>query len=121
MLRTVGVGGQMPCPWTLILHLQIARRNLASERATPSVPTISSVTRSYQGTSSSEMPWTTNCSQRVALQVGSTVSSISSSSPMSIWYPVHCPGLPPECSSFPFAEDRRPSSSRCITWRTGIC
>ena len=57
----------------------MVRRCLASERATPSVPTISGVTRSYQGTSSSEMPWTANCSQRVALQVGLTVSSISSS------------------------------------------
>ena len=79
MLRTVGVGGQTSHPWTLILHRQMARRCLASERATPSVPTVSGVMRLYQGTSSSEMPWTTNCSQRVALQVGSTVSSVSSS------------------------------------------
>ena len=121
MLRTVGVGGQMSCPWTLMLHHQMARRCLASERAAPSVPTISGVTRSYQGISSSNMPWTTNCSQRVALQVGSTISSISSSSPMSIWYPVCCPGLPPECSSLPSAEDRWLSFSRHIMWWTGIC
>ena len=91
MLRTIGAGGKTSRPWTLIL--QMARRHLASERAAPSVPTISGVTRSSQGTSSSAMPWTANCSQWVALQVGSTVSSISSSLPMSIWYPVHCPRM----------------------------
>ena len=64
MLRTIGVGGQTSHPWTLILHGQMARRCLASERATPSVPTVSSVMRLYQGTSSSEMPWITNCSQQ---------------------------------------------------------
>ena len=99
MLRTIGAGGQMSCPWTLILHHHMERRHLASERAEPSAPTVSSVTRLYQGTLSSEMPWTTNCSQWVALQVGSTVSSISSSSPISIWYPVHCLGLPTESLS----------------------
>ena len=121
MLRTIEVGRQTSHPWTLILHHQMARRCLASERAAPLAPTISGVMRSYQGTSSSKMPWTANCSQQVALQVGSTVSSVSSSSPMSIWYPVHCPGLPPECSSLPLAEDWRPSSScRIMRW-TGVC
>ena len=84
MLRTIGVGGQTSHPWTLILHHQMARRRLASERATPLAPTINGVTSLYQDTSSSEMPWTTNYSQREALQVGLTVSSISSSLPMSI-------------------------------------
>ena len=121
MLRTVRAGGQTSHPWTLILHCQMGRRCLASKRATPSVPTISSVTRSYQGTLSSDMPWTANCSQWVALQVGSTVSSISSSLPMSIWYPVHCPGLPPECCSLPSAEDGQPLSSHRITQWTGVC
>ena len=120
MLRTIGAGGEMTHPWTLLLHHQMARRCLASERAAPSVPTISSVMRSYQGTSSFEMPWTASCSQRVALQVGSTVSSVSSSSPMSNWCPVHCPGLPPECCSLPLAEDQWLSSSHHITWWTGI-
>ena len=60
MLRAVGAGGQTSCPWTLILHHQMARRCLASERAAPLAPTINGVTSSYQGTSSSEMPWTTN-------------------------------------------------------------
>ena len=121
MLRTVGAGRQMSHPWTLILHCQMARRCLASKRAAPSAPTVSGVTRCYQGTSSSGMPWITNCSQWVALQVGSTVSSVSSSLPMSIWYPVHYPGLPPECSSLPSVEDWQPSYSHCITWQTGIC
>ena len=121
MLRTVRVDGQTSHPWALILHHQMAKGHLASERATPSAPTVSGVMRSYQGTSSSGMPWTTNCSQRVALQVWSTVSSISSSLPMSIWYPVHCPGLPLECSSLPSAEDWQLSSSCCIMWWTGIC
>ena len=120
MLRTVRVHGQMSCPWTLRLYHQM-RRHLASERVAPSALTVSSVTRSYQGTSLSGMPWTANCSQWVALQVGSTVSSISSSLPMSIWYPVHCPGLPLECSSLPSAEYWQPSSSCCITWWTCIC
>ena len=121
MLRTVRVDGQTSHPWTLMLHCQMVRRHLASERATPLAPTVSSVTKSYQGTSSSGMPWTANCSQQVALKVGSTVSSISSSSPMSIWYPVCCPGLPLECSSLPSAEDRQLSSSHRIMWRTGVC
>ena len=99
MLRTVRVGGQTSCFWTLILHCQTVRRCLASKRATPSAPTISGVMRSYQDTSSSKMPWTTNCSQRVALQVGSTVLSISSSSP----------------------EDWWPSSSHCISRWTDVC
>ena len=84
MVRTIRADEQMSHPWTLILHCQMVRRCLASKRAAPLVPIISIVTRSYQGTLSSEVPWTTNCSQRVALQVGSTVSSISSSLPMSI-------------------------------------
>ena len=78
MLSTVRAGRQMSHPWTLILHHQMVRRCLASERAAPLAPTINSVMSSYQGTSSSEMPWTTNCSQQVVLQVGSTVLSISS-------------------------------------------
>ena len=84
MLRTIRVCGQTSHPWTLILHCQMVRRHLASERATPLAPTINGVTSSYQGTSLSKMPWTANCSQWVTLQVGLTVSSISSSSPMSI-------------------------------------
>ena len=60
MLRAVGAGGQTSCPWTLILHRQMARRHLASDRAVPSVPTINGVMSSYQGTLSSEMPWTAN-------------------------------------------------------------
>ena len=120
MSRAIGAGGQMSCPWTLILHRQMARRCLASERAVPLAPIISSVTNSYQGTSSSEMPWTTNCNQRVVCQVGWTVSSISSSSPMSMQYTVCCPGLPLEHSSLPSPEDRWPSSSCHITW-TGVC
>ena len=121
MLRTGGVGGQMSHPWTLILHRQTVRSHMASERAAPSAPIISGVTNSYQGTSSSEMPWTANCNQCVVHQVGSTVSSISSPLPMSMWYPVHCPGLPPEHSSLPSAEDQQPSSCHRITWQTGVC
>ena len=105
MLRTVGVGRQTSCPWTLILHHHMVRRCLASERVAPLAPTISGVTRLYQGTSSSEMPWTPNCSQWVALQVGSTVSSVSSSSSISIWYPFCCLRLPLESLSLPLAED----------------
>ena len=51
ILRTVSTGRQMSCPWTLILLRQTVRRHLASKRAAPSVPTVSSVMRSYQGTS----------------------------------------------------------------------
>ena len=47
----------------------MARRCLASERTVPSTPVISGVTYSNQGTSSSEMPWTANCNQRVVHQV----------------------------------------------------
>ena len=121
MFRIVGVGGQTSHPCTLALHCQMVRRCLASERAMPMAPVISSVTYSYQGTSSSEMPWTTNCNQRVVHQVGSTVSSIFSSLPMSTGYPVHCPGLPLEHSSLPSAEDRWLVSSHHITWQTGVC
>ena len=70
----------MSHPCTLTLHHQMVRRHLASERAVPSAPNINGMTYSYQGTSSSKMPWTTNCNQRVVRQVGSTVSSLSSSS-----------------------------------------
>ena len=104
MLRAIGAGRQMSHPWTLILHHQMARQRLASDRAMPSAPTINSVMSSYQGTSSSEIPWTTKWSQRVVLQVGSTVSSISSSLPVSTQYSVCCPGLPLEDSSLPLAE-----------------
>ena len=121
MLRTVRAGGQMSHPWTLILHHQMARRCLASERAMLSALIISSVMNLYQGTSSSEMPWTANCNQCVVRQVGSTVSSISSILPMSMQYPVHCPRLPLEHSSLPLAEDWWPSSSCHITWWTSIC
>ena len=121
MLRAIGVGGQMSHPWTLILQHQMARRHLASERAEPSAPIISSATNLYQGTSSSEMPWTINCNQCVVCQVGSTVSSISSSSPMSTRYPVCYPGLPPEHSSLPSAEDWQLLSSHHIMRWTSIC
>ena len=121
MFRTVEVDGQMSRPCTLALHHQMVRRHLASERAVPSAPIISSATYSYQGTSSSEMPWTANCNQRVVRQVGSTISSISSSSLMSMRYPVHCLGLPLEHSSLPSAEDQWLVSSRHVMWQTGIC
>ena len=120
MFRVVGVVGQMSHPCTLALHHQMTRRHLASERAVPSAPFISGATYSYQGTSSSEMPWTANCNQCVVHQVGSTVSSVSSSSPMSMQYPVCCLGLPPEHSSLPLAEFWWPVSSRRITWQTSI-
>ena len=120
MLRAIGVGGQTSHPWTLILHCQMVRRCLASKRAMPSAPIVNSVTNSYQGTSSSEMPWTTNCNQCVVCQVGLTVSSVSSS-PMSMQYPVCCPGLPVEHSSLPLAEDQWLSSSHHIMWQTGVC
>ena len=121
MFRTVRVGGQTSHPCTLALHHQTARRCLASESAVPSAPIVNGATYSYQGTSSSKMPWTANCNQRVIHQLGSTVSSISSSSPMSTRYPVHCLGLPLEHSSLPLAEDQWPVSSRRITQQTGIC
>ena len=106
MFRTVGVGRQMSHPCTLALHCQMVRRRLASERAVLLAPVISGAMYSYQGTSSSKMPWATNYNQRVVHQVGSTVSSVSSSSPMSTWYPVCCLGLPPEHSSPLSTEDR---------------
>ena len=121
MFRTVRVGGQMSCPCTLRLHCQMVRRHLASERAAPWAPDINSVMYSYQGTSSSEMPWTANCNQRVVHQVGSTVSSISSSLPMSMQYAACCPGLPPEHSSPTPAEDLLPLSPHCLMQWTGIC
>ena len=101
MLRAVRVGGQTSHPWTLILHHQMARRCLARDTAAPSVPTVKGLMHSVQGTSSSEMPWTANWSQRVVLQVGSTVSRVSPSLPMSICYSVFCPGHPLEDSSWP--------------------
>ena len=79
----------------------MARRHLARERATPSAPNVNSMMHSYQGTLSSEMPWTANCNQCVVCQVGSTISRVSSSSSMSRWYAAHCPGLPLEHSSPP--------------------
>ena len=121
MFRTVGVGRQMSCPCTLTLHCQMVRRCLANERAVPSAPIISGATYSYQGTSLSEIPWTANCNQRIVCQVGSTVSSISCSSPMSTQYPVCCPGLPPEHSSLPSAEDWWLLSSHHIMQQTGVC
>ena len=121
MFRTVGAGGQTYCPCILALHRQMVRRCLASERSMPSAPIISGVTYSYQGTSSSEMPWTANCNQCVVFQVGSTVSSVSSSSLMSTRYPVCCLGLPPEHSSLPLAEDQWPVSSHHITRWTSVC
>ena len=99
----------------------MARRCLASERTVPSAPIISGVMYSYQGTSSSKMPWTTNCNQRVVCQMGSTISRVSSSLLMSMRYPVHCLGLPPEHSSLPSAEDQWLVSSRCIMRWTGVC
>ena len=121
MFRTVRAGGQISCPCTLALHHQMVRRHLASERAVPSPPIISSVTNLYQGTSSSKMPWTTKCNQRVVHQVGSTVSSVSSSLLMSMQYPVYCLGLPPEHSSLPSAEDRWLVSPHHIMQWTGVC
>ena len=52
------VGGQTSRPRTLTLHLHIMRRHLVNDRAAPCVPTVRGMTNSYQGTSSSEMPWT---------------------------------------------------------------
>ena len=101
MLRAVGAGGQTSCPWTLIFHCQTARRHLAKDTAASSVPMVKGMTHLAQGTSSSGMPWTTNWSQHVVLQVGSMVSRVSSSSPMSTWYSVPCPGLPLEIPAFP--------------------
>ena len=104
MFRKVAVGGQMSQPGTLRLHCQTVRRHLASERAATLAPDVNGAMHSYQDTSSSEIPWTTNCNQRVICQVGSTVSSISSSSPMSRQYMAPCPGLPPEHLSPPPAD-----------------
>ena len=121
MFRAVGAGRQMSCPCTLILHHQTVRRCLASEKAAPSAPVVSSAMNSYQATSSSKMPWTTNCNQHVVCQVGSTVSSITSSTLMSMRYPVHCPRLPPEQSGLPSAEDWWPLSSHHFMRQTSIC
>ena len=121
IFRTVRVGGQMSHPCTLILHHQMARRHLASERAVPSAPDINGMTYLYQGTLSSKMPWTTNCNQCVVRQVGSTVSRVSSSLLMSRRYAARCPGLPLEHSSPPPAEDLLPLSPCHLTWRTSVC
>ena len=121
MFKMVGVGGQMSHPCTLRLHHQMARRRLASERAMPSAPDVNGATHSYQGTLSSDMPWTTNCKQRVVHQVGSTVSRVSSSLLMSRQYAACFPGLPPARSSPPPAEDPLPLSPHRLTWQTGIC
>ena len=122
MFRTIGAGGQTSWPCTQRLHCQTARRHLASERAMPSAPDVNRATHSYQGTLSFEIPWTTNCSQRVVCQVGSTVSSISSSfSPMSRWYTVHCPRLS-LAHSGPSPPDASLPLSPCrLTQRTGLC
>ena len=120
IFRTVRAGGQTSRPCTLILHCQMVRRHLDSERATPLAPDINGMTYSYQGTSS-EMPWTANCNQRVVCQVGSTVSRVSSSSLMSMQYAAHCPRLPLEHSSPPPAEDLLPLSTHHLMQRTGIC
>ena len=84
----------MSHPCTLRLHCQTVRRHWASERAMPSAPNVNGMTHSYQGTSSSEMPWTTNCNQCVVYQVGSTVSRVSSSLLMSRQYMAHLQALP---------------------------
>ena len=118
---TVRAGKQTSCPCTLRLHRQTARRRLASERAMPSAPDVNGMTHSYQGTSSSEMPWTANYNQCVVSQVGSTVSRVSSSSPMSRRYVAYCPGLPLVHSSPPQAEDPLPLSRHRLMWWTGIC
>ena len=116
MFRTVGAGGQTSRPCTLRLHCQMVRRRLASERAMPSAPDVNGVMHSYQGTLSFKIPWTANCSQRVVCQVGSTVSSISSSfSPMSRWYTVHCPGLPLVHLGPSPPDASLPLSPRCLT------
>ena len=121
MFRTVEAGRQTSRPCTLRLHHQMVRRRLASERAVPLAPDVNGMRHSYQGTSSSEIPWTTNCSQRVVHQVGSTVSSASSSSPMSRWYTVHCPRLPPEHLGPPLADASLLLSPHHFTWQTGVC
>ena len=111
MLRTVGASGQMSCPCTLMV-----RRCLASKRAAPLTPDANGMTHSYQGISSLEMPWTANCNQRVVRQVRSTVSRVSSSSPMSRQYTACCLGLPPEHSGPPPADDPLPLSPHHFTW-----
>ena len=57
MFRMVGAGRQTSQPCTLRLHCQMMRRHLASERAVSPGPEVNGVTPSYQGTSSSEIPW----------------------------------------------------------------
>ena len=121
MFRTVGAGGQMSCPCTLRLHRQMATRHLASERAVPLALNVNGAMHLYQGTSSSEMPWTANCNRHVVRQVGSIVSRVSSSLPMSRRYMAHCPRLPLEPSSPPPAEDPLPLFPHHLMWWTGIC
>ena len=121
MFRTVGAGRQTSCPCTLRLHRQMARRHLASEGAMPLAPDVNGMMHSYQGTLLSKIPWTANCNQRVICQVGSTVSSISCSSPMSRQYMAHCPRLPPEYSGPPPADAPLPLSPRRFMWQTGVC
>ena len=121
MFRTVGAGGQPSCLCTLRLHPQTARKHLASKRATPLAPDVNGAMHSYQGTSLSEMPWTANCNQCVVCQVGSTVSRVSSSLPMSRWYMTCCPGLPPEHSGPPPADAPPPLSPHCFMRQTSVC
>ena len=117
MFRTIGAGGQTFRPCTLRLRHQKARRCLVSERTTPSAPDVNGVMHSYQGTLSFEIPWTTNCSQRVVCQLGSTVSSISSSfSPMSRWYTVCCTGFPLVHLGPSPPDASLPLSPCCLTW-----
>ena len=121
MLRAVRAGGQTFCPWSLILHCQMVRRHLAKDTAASSVPMVKGMMHSAPGTSSSRMPWTANWSQHIILKVGSMVSSVSSSSPMSTWYSVPCPGLPLEDSGFPSVEHQLPLSSHYTTWQASVC
>ena len=113
--------GSTSCLCTLRLHPQTARKHLASERATPLAPDVNGAMHSYQGTSLSEMPWTANCNQRVVCQVGSTVSRVSSSLPMSRWYMACCPGLPPEHSGPPPADAPPLLSPHCFMRQTSVC
>ena len=122
MFRTIGADGQMSQPCTLRLHHQMVRRCLASERAVPSAPDVNGAMHLYQGTSSFEIPWTANCSQCVVCQVGSTVSSVSSSfSPMSRWYTVHCPGLPLAHLGPSLPDASLPLFPCPLMWQTGVC
>ena len=116
MLRMVGAGGQMSRPCTLRLHHQMARKRLASKRAMPLAPNVNGAMYSYQGTSSSKMPWTANYNQCIVCQVGSTVSRVSSSLPMSRRYTACCSRLPPEHSGPPPADALPPLSPHRFRW-----